>query len=457
MLPASKNDVWIAQELPIIMSQDNDLVFGFERPSGFNGRFNGFHPHDINGSAYASIWLGSSRIGHGYGNVLILNDEYQQTTISLETDVVPNTNEVNIGTLDFHEHQMTDRGTILVVAYNVTKQDLTAIGGRKNGWVTDSLFYEIDVKTNEHLFSWSALDHFHFTHSKLPLPCYMSDGSKQLGYDFFHINSVQAVGENFLISSRHQWACYLISRTGEILWGIDGSGEDDRFDQPTPDAQFRWQHHVRAHNVSETGFTLSLFDNHYALFDRGTTTSRALLFNITLFPEVKTPPVLIRNIQPPQKIFSEKEGSFVAALPNSNSMVSYGHIPVTYEYGPSGDNNDIRSEIRFGQDGGVHTYRVSKLVWKATPKDWGPSLVFERDINGSKMYASWNGATEVQEWNIYAVGPAGTLSQIGRATARGFETVIEVPGQFSDVTCVMVAAVQAGAEVRMSNRACLED
>lgn len=458
LVPGHANDVWIAQEQPYIMSQDNDLVFGFETPSGFidSGRFNGLFPHSVNGKSFASMWLGSSEIGHGYGNIVVLDDQYQQSTIVLEQPIVANTNAPHIGVLDFHEHQMTDRGTILVTAYNVTKQDLTILGGRKDGWVTDSLFFEIDIKTNEVVFSWSALDHFRFTDSKLPLPCYMSDGSKQLGYDFFHINSVQAVGENFLISSRHQWACYLISRSGEILWGIDGSGEDERFDWPAPEAQFRWQHHARAHNVSNTGFTLSLFDNHNALFDMGSKPSGALLFNITLFPEVKTPPVLLRNLQPPQDIYSDKEGSFFADLPNSHSLVSYG-IPVAYEFGPSGESSDIRSKIRFANDKGAHTYRVSKAVWKATPKDWSPSLVLEKGHDGLNMYVSWNGATEVESWNIYSVGPAGALSQIGRAMASGFETVIEIPEDFSDVDCAIVTAVQNGREERWSDIACWAD
>lgn len=458
LVPSHSHDVWIAQELPYIMGQENDLVFGFDKPAGFfpGDRFNGFHPHKVNGNSYASMWVGSPEIGHGYGKLLILDHEYGLSTVTLNASIVANTNAHHIGTLDFHEHEMTDRGTILVTAYNVTKQDLSVLGGKENGWVTDSLFFEIDVRTNEVVFSWSALDHFRFTDSKLPLPCYMSDGSRHLGYDFFHINSVQAMGDNFLISSRHQWAVYLISREGEILWGIDGSGQDERYDQPTPEAQFRWQHHARAHNVSNTGFTLSLFDNHNARFDMTGRPSRGLLFDIALFPDVKTAPVMRRSLESPQEIHSDKEGSFFADLPNSNLLVGYG-VPVAYEFGPSGDSSDIRSMIRFGEDRGAHNYRVEKAVWKATPKDWPPSLVFEKDPAGLRMYVSWNGATEVESWNIYAGVSPENLVRIGRALAYGFETVIEIPEEMSNLTCVVAAAVQNGKEVRSSDRACWTD
>lgn len=57
-----------------------------------------------------------------------------------------------------HQAYVTDRGSLIVSAYNATPADLTSIGGFPNGWVLDSMFYEIDIKTQEILFSWSALN-----------------------------------------------------------------------------------------------------------------------------------------------------------------------------------------------------------------------------------------------------------------------------------------------------------
>lgn len=61
--------------------------------------------------------------------------------------------------VDTHESQMTADGTIMVTAVNVTQADLSSVGGPKDGWINDGQFYEIDPKTNEIVFSWSALDH----------------------------------------------------------------------------------------------------------------------------------------------------------------------------------------------------------------------------------------------------------------------------------------------------------
>ncbi|KAI5301849.1 hypothetical protein KEM56_001290 [Ascosphaera pollenicola] len=41
---------------------------------------------------------------------------------------------------------------------NTTRFDLSSIGGPKDGWISDSLFYEVDIKTNEIVHSWKATD-----------------------------------------------------------------------------------------------------------------------------------------------------------------------------------------------------------------------------------------------------------------------------------------------------------
>lgn len=71
--------------------------------------------------------------------------------------------------IDVHEDAVTDRGSVLVTAYNVTPADLQSLGGPKNGWVHDSQCYEIDIASNKVLFSWSALDHLNLTESATPL------------------------------------------------------------------------------------------------------------------------------------------------------------------------------------------------------------------------------------------------------------------------------------------------
>ena len=52
------------------------------------------------------------------------------------------------------------------------------------------------------------------------------------------------------------------------------------------------------------------------------------------------------------------------------------------------------------------------------------------------MYASWNGATEVDTWTVLAGKAAGALSRVGSQRRSGFETAITVNtvGPFFAVT-----------------------
>jgi hypothetical protein len=48
---------------------------------------------------------------------------------------------------DLHESYVTDRGSLLVTGYNLTQADLTSVNGSAQGWVYDSLFFDIDIET----------------------------------------------------------------------------------------------------------------------------------------------------------------------------------------------------------------------------------------------------------------------------------------------------------------------
>ena len=62
-----------------------------------------------------------------------------------------------------------------------TRTDLTAVGGRAEGNVLDSIVQEVDVATGKVLFEWHSLDHVPLTETYAPLldP-----------FDYFHVNSI---------------------------------------------------------------------------------------------------------------------------------------------------------------------------------------------------------------------------------------------------------------------------
>lgn len=442
------------QSTPVIMSQDNELVYAFAETKTTNN----FQPLTIDGTTHLSLWQGDAVIGHGYGSLLVMNDGYNVRQHDLHESLNTLATETKhydySGAIDFHEHTVTDRGTLLVTAYNNTPADLRALDGPEDGWVSDSQFYEIDLETDAVLFRWSSLDHFDFTQSKMRFPSYMCDGSPLKPWDYFHINSVQAIGDDaYLISSRHLWTCYLISRAdGHVIWEFNGSGNGGDFGPLPLEGQFEWQHHARAHSISEHGMVLSLLDNHNTDQDYGKESSKAIIFQLTFPPDRNTPPTILQRL--PTEYVSMSQGSYEIGLSNGNELIGFGPIPVIREYGPGGNATDIRWQGRYGNDNIVQSYRVFKAEWHATPQNWDPVLVVEGSDTNIKGYVSWNGATEVERWNVYIVREGDSKETVGYAVKDGFETMFDVPNTLKDAWCLVVAAVQGGQEVRQSNMAC---
>lgn len=93
---------------------------------------------------------------------------------------------------DMHEFQFTDAGTAIISVYQDIKYDMSAIKGPNNGMLSDGIFQEIDLETNNVLFVWRASSHFNLTDSYSaydPKNNFMGGE----GFDWFHINSVYKV------------------------------------------------------------------------------------------------------------------------------------------------------------------------------------------------------------------------------------------------------------------------
>ncbi|KAF7554909.1 hypothetical protein G7Z17_g2555 [Cylindrodendrum hubeiense] len=452
--PKTRGEKGAQQSLPVIMTSNNDLVYCLDTGTNFND----FRVQSVDGKPYLTGWQGTSKLGHGYGEWFLMDAGYNNQTVHLNGTFNTALKAEPLGLIDFHEHQVTSEGTVLVNAYNTTPFDLRAKSGDSGArWVLDSLIYEIDIKTQEVVFSWSALDHINPMDSRMPLHSYMGDGSEASPYDFFHLNSIQRLSsDTILVSSRHFWACFLIStKTGEIIWTLDGSGEDGvgSFGPLPPDGQFRYQHHARGLNITDNGFLLSLYDNHNMQDDTDAGGSKAILLDVALPPNPAVPPVVLRSMNHPSQIISNSQGNYDAELSNGNQLVVNGLIPVITEYGPSNNSTDIRWEGRFGNDNMVQSYRAFKSRWNATPTHWAPSLVFEKFETNMTAYVSWNGATQVEYWRLYEVDDAGRLKPFGQAVAQGFETVINIPNHLNKTKGIVAAAVQKGQELRLlSNR-----
>jgi hypothetical protein len=70
------------------------------------------------------------------------------------------------------------------------------------------------------------------------------------------------------------------------------------------------------------------------------------------------------------------------------------------------------------------SYRAFRLPWSGQPAD-DPAAVAESGAEDEvKIYASWNGATEIATWQVLAGATPEELEPLGSAPRQGFETVI---------------------------------
>lgn len=204
----------------LIYDQDGSLVY--QSPGAVTSNVN---VQTLFGKPVLTYWDGDMlTIGFGYGLVHVLDDTYNEIyTVTLPGDIIPVDGSPRASYIDLHESQLTPRNTMLVTAYNVTQADLTSVGGAEDGWITDSTFWEIDVATNQVVFSWSALAHIdeiplNYSHQPLPV-----GNDRNNPWDAYHINSVVAVDDGYLISIRHMFSAFYLNSDGSVKWRLSVS------------------------------------------------------------------------------------------------------------------------------------------------------------------------------------------------------------------------------------------
>lgn len=108
--------------------------------------------------------------------------------------------------------------------------------------------------------------------------------------------------------------------------------------------------------------------------------------------------------------------------------MGYGSTPKIKEYDAGGR---CVMTARFGDgDGTVFSYRAYKGPWVGRPKAPPAVHACAGPANETAVYMSWNGATEHEQWNVFAAGPDNrTFTLVGSARRDGFETRTTIPGR----------------------------
>ncbi len=328
---------------------------------------------------------------------------------------------------DLHEFQITPQGTALITVYDAIDCNLSAVGGPREGAVADTLMQQIDLKTGLVMYEWHSLDH-------VPLESSYSSPattSRADPFDYFHINSVN-VEQNgdLLIDSRNTWAAYNVDpTTGLLHWELGGKHSSFEMGPGTATA---WQHDA-----------VQLPDGAITFFDNGASPqvqhqSRAIEVALDMQDMTAT---LVRSYEHENPLVADSQGN-LQVTPEGDWMVGWGQAGYFSELAPSGQvlfNAHLPPKWE--------SYRTFVFPWSGDPTQ-PPAVAASRSsgANGAaRVYASWNGATEVASWRVLAGSSATSLEPVANAPKSGFETAISLPRSVSGPYVAVQALDSAGA------------
>jgi hypothetical protein len=318
-----------------------------------------------------------------------------------------------------HEFLITKQGTALITGYKHITGDTSVAGGKPDGPLLDSGVLEYNIKTGQLMNLWSAAEH-------IPMDQSYTRTSPQNpnAFDAWHINSIDLDSAgNVLVSMRNTWAIYKYNRpSGNIIWTLGGKTSSFSFGDQV---HFAFQHDARFQKNGQ----ISLFDNECCSFipqPDGTVrpappvngNSRGLV--VKLDENAKTASFVMER-----KLYDLVAGTQGALqlLPNGNAMIGWGQQPFFSEFSKTGK---LLLSIRF-PDPDI-SYRAYRLPWSAVPPG-RPSIAARPTGSNTRVYVSWNGATNVVAYQILSGPSSRKLKPLRRVARGGFETPVTVRGR----------------------------
>jgi hypothetical protein len=406
---------------PMILNPQGQLIWFDPLPNA--GVARNVEVQGYQGQTVLTFWQG---FGHAFGvgrDVLV--DHNYRTIATVQAG--------NGYTADTHAFQITRQGTALVAAYRAVPADLSSVGGPRHGTLVASAVQEIEIATGQVLWQWDARAHLRLTDGYMGKP-----GTGP--YDAFHLNSVQQLPNgDVLVSVRNMWAVYEVNKsTGRIVWTLGGKHSSFKVG---PGANFEWQHDA----AMQPDGSITLFDDGAALTPNGLikneAQSRALRIRLDLKAQRAT---LVRAYSNNPPLLSQSQGS-VQMLADGNALVGWGSQPYVSEFATNGKQ---LFSARFPTP--LQSYRAYRFPWSGQPLV-PPSASATATNQGTRVYASWNGATDVASWRVLAgPSPSGPLTTVGTFAKTFFETAMWVR---SLQPYVAVQALGAAGQVRGTSAA----
>lgn len=355
--------------------------------------------------AYTNVPPGSSEPGSCY---YILNAHYE---------VISTLSAHHGYTADIHEFLITPRNTALFLSTKAIPMDLTPYGGPADGYVQDFAIQEVDIKTKQLVFFWKALDHIPLSDSYEP-----ASNASQTGniWDAYHLNSIGLTDDPhcILVSSRSMWTIYKINKPSkQIVWKLGGKSSDFVLEK---EAEFSWQHDARF----ITDQLISLFNDNSNGSSPPGPSSHGLILQLNFATMTAN---RYRSYFHDPNVTVASQGN-MQPLPNGHKFIGWGQSPYYSEFKQTG-NTETDPTLNFLYDAAMpssnYSYRAYRHKWKGYPH-FPPAIAVRSNGEEVTVYASWNGATEVERWRVLAGLNPKKLSWVNQITKSGFETAIPV-------------------------------
>lgn len=188
------------------------------------------------------------------------------------------------------------------------------------------------------------------------------------------------------------------------------------------------QHDSRVLSTSATGLTITLLNNNNYEYGDLTQVNITLGEQITLNTAAKTVTAAVVYYDAADPIATVAEGGY-QSLPNGDVFLDYGLNPQLIEYNSAGA---VVYTAVFGVLGDG-SYRGFRFPFVGTPTTKPDLVACKNATSGTtNLWASWNGATEYNAWEV--LGCDGGV----KVNRTGFET------EYSAKTCALgVAQVEA--------------
>jgi hypothetical protein len=172
--------------------------------------------------------------------------------------------------------------------------------------------------------------------------------------------------------------------------------------------------------------------------------SRAIV--IALDQATHTATLARQLVHPGTPILTPSQGN-AQALPEDEEFVGWGEVGYASEFSAAG-----ALDFDMHLPPGGSCYRAYRMPWSATPAH-APTLAAAAGAGATTVvYASWNGATAVTGWRVFAGRSPNALTAVGQFSRAGFETEMTVPGTLHYLA---VQALGPAGQVLGSSRAVL--